>query len=202
MHKSWGNAIEFNEAAEKMGADVMRWLYAGQNVKENMRFGYGLGEEVTRRLLTLWNTYSFFVTYANLDGFDPTKTPPVPRAGARRTGPLDPGPAARAGAGERARDWTTSTWRRSTRQVEAFVEDLSNWYVRRSRRRFWKSGDDADKRAAYWTLYEVLTTVTKLIAPIMPFLAEELYQHLVAAVDPAQPGVGPPVPLSRRPTRR
>jgi isoleucyl-tRNA synthetase len=186
MHKSWGNAIEFNEAAEKMGADVMRWLYAGQNVKENMRFGYGLSEEVTRRLLTLWNTVSFFVTYANLDGFDPTRTPAVP---ALERGELDRWILARLHAlvqvSEREmNDFDVAT---VTRQVEAFVEDLSNWYVRRSRRRFWKSGDDTDKRAAYWTLYEVLTTVTKLIAPIMPFLAEELYQNLVTAVDPSQP---------------
>ena len=186
MHKSWGNAIEFNEAAERMGADVMRWLYAGQNVKENMRFGYGLSEEVTRRLLTLWNTVSFFVTYANLDGFDPTKTPPVP---ALERGELDRWILARLHAlvqvSEREMDdFDVAT---VTRQVEAFVEDLSNWYVRRSRRRFWKSGDDTDKRAAYWTLYEVLTTLTKLLAPIMPFLAEELYQNLVATVDPSQP---------------
>src|SRR5204863_2337234 len=73
MHKSWGNAIWFDDAAEKMGADVMRWMYAGANPTQNMNFGYGLGEDVKRNLLTLWNTYSFFCMYANLDGYDPSK---------------------------------------------------------------------------------------------------------------------------------
>ena len=186
MHKSHGNAIEFNTAAERMGADVMRWIYAGQNVKVNLRFGYGIAEEVVRRLLTLWNTYSFFVTYANLDGFNPAQGTPVPVA---ERSELDRWVLSRLH--ELVRDTRKNLdafdSASVTRDVEAFVGDLSNWYVRRSRRRFWKSEDDADKRGAYWTLYEVLTTLTRLIAPIVPFLAEELYQNLVARVDPAQP---------------
>lgn len=186
MHKSHGNSIEFNTAAERMGADVMRWIYAGQNIKVNLRFGFGIAEEVVRRLLTLWNTYSFFVTYANLDGFDPTKTPMVPPT---QRSELDRWVLSRLHALVREvnRDLGQFDSADVTRDVEAFVNDLSNWYVRRSRRRFWKSEDDGDKRAAYWTLYEVLTTLVRLIAPIMPFVAEEMYQNLVAGVDPAQP---------------
>ena len=186
MHKSHGNAIEFNAAAERMGADVMRWMYAGQNVKMNLRFGFGIADETVRRLLTLWNTYSFFVTYANLDGFDPTKTPPVPVA---ERSELDRWMLSRLNSliRETRKDLDVYDSASVTRDVEAFVGDLSNWYVRRSRRRFWKSEDDGDKRSAYWTLYEVLTTLTRLLAPFMPFLAEEMYGNLVAGVNPAAP---------------
>jgi isoleucyl-tRNA synthetase len=186
MHKSHGNSIEFNAAAEKRGADVMRWIYAGQNVKVNLRFGFGIADETVRRLLTLWNTYSFFVTYANLDGFDPSKVPAV--APAQRS-ELDRWVLSRLHELIRNTNRNLGQFDSAsvTRDVEAFVSDLSNWYVRRSRRRFWKATDDGDKRAAYWTLYEVLTTLTRLIAPIMPFLAEHLYQNLVAGVDKSQP---------------
>ncbi|MEA2574359.1 MAG: isoleucyl-tRNA synthetase, partial [Chloroflexia bacterium] len=177
MHKSWGNAIWFDEAAEKMGADVMRWLYAGANITQNMNFGYNLAEEVKRNLLTLWNTYSFFVMYANLDGFDPSAAA-VP---VRERAELDRWILARLHeliqfCRDELDGFDTAS---VTRQVDAFVDDLSNWYVRRSRRRFWKSESDSDKLSAYSTLYEVLVALSKLVAPVMPFLAEEMYQNLV-----------------------
>jgi isoleucyl-tRNA synthetase len=177
MHKSWGNAIWFDEAAEKMGADVMRWLYAGANITQNMNFGYNLAEEVKRNLLTLWNTYSFFVMYANLDGFDPSASA-VP---VRERAELDRWILARLHeliqlCRAELDSFDTAA---VTRNVDAFVDDLSNWYVRRSRRRFWKSESDSDKLSAYSTLYEVLVTLSKLLAPVMPFLAEEMYQNLV-----------------------
>ncbi|HET6312857.1 MAG TPA: isoleucine--tRNA ligase [Chloroflexia bacterium] len=177
MHKSWGNAIWFDEAAEKMGADVMRWLYAGANITQNMNFGYNLAEEVKRNLLTLWNTYSFFVMYANLDGFDPSASA-VP---VRERAELDRWILARLHeliqlCRTELDSFDTAS---VTRNVDAFVDDLSNWYVRRSRRRFWKSESDSDKLSAYSTLYEVLVTLSKLVAPVMPFLAEEMYQNLV-----------------------
>ncbi len=177
MHKSWGNAIWFDDAAEKMGADVMRWMYAGANPTQNMNFGYGLADEVKRNLLTLWNTYSFFVMYANLDGYVPgAETVPV----AERS-ELDRWILARLNelVGLVRSRLDTYDAGGVTRAVDAFVDDLSNWYVRLSRRRFWKSESDADKLAAYSTLYEVLVALTKLIAPVMPFLAEEMYQNLV-----------------------
>ena len=134
----------------------------------------------------LWNVYSFFVTYANIDGFNPT-TRRLPVSRAQRPGPL--GALRAAGDGparwtERLADFDASARGRPSR---AFIENLSNWYVRRSRRRFWKAEEDADKVAAYLTLYECLVTVTKLLAPFTPFLAESLYQNLVRSVDASAP---------------
>ncbi|MFL5732053.1 MAG: isoleucine--tRNA ligase [Chloroflexia bacterium] len=177
MHKSWGNAIWFDDAAEKMGADVMRWLYAGANTTQNMNFGYSLADEVKRKLLTLWNTYSFFVMYANLDGYSPDHGS-VPVA---ERSELDRWIVARLHelTGRARAELDAYDAAAVTREIDSFVDDLSNWYVRLSRRRFWKSESDADKLAAYTTLYEVLVTLSKLLAPIMPFLAEEMYQNLV-----------------------
>ena len=185
MHKSWGNAIEFGEAAERMGADVMRWLYAGQNPLYNINFGYGPAGEVKRRMLTLWNVYAFFVTYARLDEFDPSQ-PPVPLA---ERADLDRWVLSRL---QSLVDTMTETLdsfhvHRGVRAAQAFIEDVSNWYVRRGRRRYWKSEDDVDKRAAYQTLYEVLTTLVRVLAPVMPFWMEDIYQTLVRAVDPSAP---------------
>ena len=176
MHKSWGNSIEFNEAAERIGASVMRWLYAGANTEANLNFGYGIADQIKRRLLVLWNVYAFFCNYARLDGFDPhVHTVPV----ADRTD-LDRWILAELhvlvdDVTKRYEDFDsrTATWR-----IEAFVDDLSTWYLRRGRSRYWKNEADTDKRAAYATLWEVLTTLTRLMGPSMPFLAEEMYQNL------------------------
>jgi isoleucyl-tRNA synthetase len=187
MHKSKGNAIWFDDAAEEIGADVMRWLYASANPAVNVNFGYGTGAEVVRRfLLPLWNAYSFFVTYARLDGWVPAEEPD-PQAGnrslldrwilSRLDGLVDESRAALDGYDAA----------RATRAVEAFVDDLSNWYVRRSRRRFWKGELDADKRAAYATLHEVLATVARVLAPFVPHLADAMWHNLVVAVDPSAP---------------
>jgi isoleucyl-tRNA synthetase len=142
-----------------------------------MNFGWGIADGVKRNLLTLWNTYSFFVMYANLDGFVPEKAT-VPLA---QRAELDHWILARLNdlIGEARAELDEYDVASVCRRVEAFVDDLSNWYVRRSRRRFWKSESDSDKLAAYSTLYEVLLTLTTLIAPMMPFLAEEMYQNLV-----------------------
>ncbi|HYM70492.1 MAG TPA: class I tRNA ligase family protein, partial [bacterium] len=213
MHKSWGNMIEFNDAAEKMGADVVRWLYALQNPAQNVNFGYGPGDEVRRRfILPLWNVYAFFVTYATLDGWvpDPARAAsPAPRSGAReRGGRARRASAASAGASATGERSLLDRWILSrlgglvetvrgrlddydvpgaARPIERFVEDLSVWYVRRGRRRYWKSEADADKQAAYATLYEVLVTLTRVLAPFVPFLAEALHQNLVRSVDATAP---------------
>ena len=182
MHKSAGNSIPFDEAAEQIGADVMRWMYAAANPAVNLNFGYGPGHEVVRRFfLPLWNTYGFFVTYARLDGWTPGQTDGAD--GARTL--LDRWILSRLDGvvGEVGRALDGYDAMRATRAVEAFVEDLSNWYVRRNRRRFWKGELDADKRAAYATLHEVLTTVARLMAPIVPHLADALWENLVASVD-------------------
>ncbi|MBE0433745.1 isoleucine--tRNA ligase [candidate division WOR-3 bacterium] len=181
MHKSKGNAIWSDDAAAKVGADVMRWMFAKHNIVQNLNFGYAATTEVKRNLLTLWNVYSFFVTYANIDGFNPAgrvldrqRFTKLDRWILSRTNSL----IAQCDRWYEAYDVTVVA-----KAVEVFFDDLSNWYVRRNRRRFWKSESDEDKSTAYLVLYECLIALTKLIAPIMPFLAEEIYQNLVVRVD-------------------
>ena len=186
MHKSWGNAIEFNEAADRMGVDVMRWLYCAHKPETNLLFGYGRTDEVRRQfLIPLWNVYSFFVTYANLDRWEPKAQSPQPTAQTA----LDRWILARlnqvvAQATERLENYDAYG---ATLVVEPFLEDLTNWYVRRSRRRFWKSERDADKNAAYATLYHVLMVLCRLLAPFTPFVTEAMYQNLARSVDADAP---------------
>jgi isoleucyl-tRNA synthetase len=184
MHKSKGNSIPFDEAAERIGADVMRWMYASANPAVNLRFGYGPGHEVVRRFfLPLWNTYAFLATYARLDGWVPSQTDGVD--GARTL--LDRWILSRLDAlvAEVRAAFDGYDAMTATRSIEAFVDDLSNWYVRRNRRRFWKGELDADKRAAYATLHEVLVTLVRLMAPITPHVADAIWENLVVAVDAA-----------------
>lgn len=194
MHKSKGNAIWFEEAADRMGVDVMRWLFFRHSPAANLSFGWHSGDEVRREfVLTLWNTYSFFVTYALIDRFQPQ--PEADAASAQGQGePTEPSELDRWVLSELnqlvervTRDLEDFHPAEAARAVQAFVGDLSNWYVRRSRRRFWKSEDDADKRAAYETLYHCLVTLCHLLAPFTPFLAEEMYQNLVRPVDGGAP---------------
>jgi isoleucyl-tRNA synthetase len=181
MHKSAGNAIWFDDAADTMGVDVMRWLFMRQNPAHNINLGYGPADEVRRLFfLTLWNTYAFFVTYAALDGWTPERI-----AEATERSELDRWALSELhqlidGVTERLQDFDAQG---VTKLVEAFVDDLSNWYVRRSRRRFWKSESDSDKLAAYATLYECLVTLTRVMAPLTPFVAEEMHQNLVRSFD-------------------
>lgn len=185
MHKSWGNSIEFNEAADKIGASVMRWLYAGANTEANLNFGYGIAKQVKTRLLVLWNVYAFFCNYARLDGFVPGE----------RVVPVSERPELdrwviselHALIDEATRRYDDYDARAVTWRIDAFVDDLSTWYLRRGRSRYWKNEADADKLAAYSTLWEVLETLTRLLSPSMPFLAEAMYQNLVRSTDPAAP---------------
>jgi isoleucyl-tRNA synthetase len=187
MHKSWGNAIEFNEAADRMGVDVMRWLYCRQKPENNLLFGYGRADEVRRQfLIPLWNVYSFFVTYARIDEWRPrSKDSGSEQEPGNRT-MLDRWILERldeviARVSDRLENYDAYG---ATIALEPFLDDLTNWYVRRSRRRFWKSEQDADKGAAYSTLYQVLTTLCRLLAPFVPFVTEVMYQNLVRSVDP------------------
>src|SRR2546426_144801 len=152
MHRSWGNVIVFPEAAERVGADVARWLYSRQNVQENILFGWTPLEDVARRLLTVWNIYSFFVTYANYDGFDPSAKAP----GVAKRPALDRWILSRLHGLVRDATADLEKWdpQGGALAMERFWDDLSNWYVRRSRRRFWKSAKDEDKRSAEHTLHE------------------------------------------------
>ncbi|HWY85689.1 MAG TPA: DUF5915 domain-containing protein, partial [Gemmataceae bacterium] len=172
-----------------MSADLMRWMYCRQNPVANINFGPGPAEEIRSKfIMKLWHTYAFLCTYAPLDGFDPG-TPLVPVADRPD---ID--------------RWILSDLQLLIQQARAafesydvmsfclaaeeFVDDkLSNWYVRRNRRRFWKSEQGTDKLAAYQTLYAVLVTLTKLCAPIIPFITETIYQNLVVSAGPGPAGV-------------
>lgn len=186
MSKSRGNVVDLRETIRKHGADALRWyFYTAVSAGNSMRFEESAITDLTRRfLLTLWNVYSFFVTYANIDRFTPSSEAVSP----------EPSELDRWIISElnqlvmdvdTALDGYNPT--EAGRKIESFVDDLSNWYVRRSRRRFWKSENDADKLSAYTTLYECLVTLSKLLAPFTPFLAEELYQNLVVSVFPDAP---------------
>ncbi|HET7368483.1 MAG TPA: isoleucine--tRNA ligase [Gaiella sp.] len=177
MHGSWGNQIEAQDAFARMGADVMRWQYCAQPPDRNLLFGFGPAREIQRKLLTLWNCATFLVQYGNVEGF-------VPRDGDLEEGPdaelqpLDRWLVARTR--QLVRDATAGYERWLTvdviRAFEAYVDDLSNWYIRRSRRRFW-DGDDVALRV----LWHALAQTIRVIAPVMPFLAEHLWQVLVRA---------------------
>ncbi|MEA4906598.1 MAG: isoleucine--tRNA ligase [Anaerolineaceae bacterium] len=185
MSKSRGNVVNPWDVINQHGADAIRWyLYTASPPGQERRFSNDLVAEVVRNFtLTLWNTYSFFVTYANLDGWRPDPNAKVEYSALDRW--------QLSALHTLTRDVTTALENYdvlgATRPVEAFVDQLSNWYLRRSRRRFWKSGSDADKQAAYATLHQALVTLSKLLAPTMPFMAEELYQNLVCSVDPQAP---------------
>ena len=186
MSKSRGNIVDHWEVIEAYGADALRWyMYTAAPPGNSRRFSAELVGEAQRRVLsTLWNTYSFFVTYANIAGFDPTS---------------EPAPEARTELDRWVRSELHATVRRVTEALEAYepldaarpiaelIDQLSNWYVRRSRRRFWKSDDSADTQAALHTLYECLTTLARLMAPFTPFLAEALHRNLVAGQLPGAP---------------
>ena len=185
MHKSWGNSIEFNEAADKMGVDVMRWIYCLQNPEQNLLFGYGPAKEIRRRLITLWNVYSFFVTYASLDDFYPAKV----KVSDDDYTQLDKWITSRINQLMLVAEESYGSFRieRFMRKVDRFLDDLSNWYVRRNRRRFWKGEHDGDKNAAYLTLYNVLHDLIRLLAPIIPFVTERIYQNIVRNLHESAP---------------
>ncbi len=185
MSKSRGNIVDPWDVLNVHGADALRWyFYTAGPPGDSKRFSLNLvGGTVRRFSLTLWNVYAFFTTYASLDGWEPSAaTEPVYTE-------LDRWLRSELHALTKTVTEAYEAYDalNATRPVEAFVERLSNWYLRRSRRRFWKSASDADKHAAYSTLYEALVTVAKLIAPAMPFMAEELYQNLVRPVTPDAP---------------
>ncbi|MFQ5575402.1 MAG: isoleucine--tRNA ligase [Anaerolineae bacterium] len=188
MHKSWGNSIEFNEAADKMGVDVMRWMYCNHKPETNLLFGYNRADEVRRQfLLPLWNAYNFFVTYARLDGWEAGEQ--ASKEAGEQGNVLDVWVTARLNQVIGRVNHTLQAYdsMAATMTLETFLNDLTNWYIRRSRRRFWKSERDADKNNAYATLYHVLTTLAKLLAPITPFVSEVMHQNLVRSVNPAAP---------------
>ena len=187
MSKSRGNVVEPLDLLDETGADAVRWyIYVSAPVGASRRFSARLVNEGLRRFqLTLWNVYSFLVGYANVDGLDPRQRPdgPPPELDRWLLSELN-ALIARVTAALDGYDPTAAA-----RAIESFVDDLSNWYVRRSRRRFWRglSGDDADKRHAYFTLHTALVALARLLAPFTPFLAEELWRNLARALDGEAP---------------
>ena len=177
MHKSWGNAIWFDDAAEKMGVDVMRWMYASQNPEHNLLFGYAIADEVRKQLITLWNTYSFFVTYANLDGFNPSIE--IDKSTLTKS---DRWIISKTNKFIKTAEKIYSNYQVFHLMSEAtiFLDNLSNWYIRRNRRRFWKSENDSDKTAAYSTLYQILINFVKVMAPVVPFVSDKIYTNLIS----------------------
>ena len=171
MHGSWGNMIEAEDAFERMGADVMRWQFCAQPPDRNLLFGFGPAHEIKRKLLTLWNSARFLVDYATIEGFRPdyAAAPPAER-------PLDRWLAARTAqlVDDATAGYEAFMTVNVTRAFEEFVEDVSNWYIRRSRRRFWDG--EAEALQALW---HALVQGVRVIAPVMPFLAEHLWQSLV-----------------------
>ena len=185
MSKTRGNVVSPWDVINQHGADAVRWyLYTASPPGQERRFSADLVKDVVRGFtMTLWNTYSFFVTYANLDGWKPEPGAKVEYS------PLDQW--LRSALHMLVRDVTNAYENYdtlgATRPIDTFVDQLSNWFLRRSRRRFWKSESDGDKQAAYATLYEALVTVSKLLAPAMPFIADEIYQNLVRSFEPDAP---------------
>jgi isoleucyl-tRNA synthetase len=176
--KSRGNALDPNYLFDTFGADALRWFFFTAPVGENYRPGDAVLRQVVRQfLLTLWNVYSFFVMYANIDGFEPGREAPVPVA---ERSVLDRWLLSRLNHLVETVDGALERYdvNGASRPIQEFVEDLSNWYVRRSRRRFWKAESDADKLAAHQTLYETLVTLTRLMAPFTPFLSEAIHRNL------------------------
>jgi isoleucyl-tRNA synthetase len=185
MHKSKGNAIEFNQAAESEGADAMRWLYASHNPDHDLHFGPHRIHDARREFLVLWNVYQFFLTYSRIDGFEPGAAS-VPMA---ERSDLDRWLASHLGklVDSAHRNYSNYSVHLFMRDARRFIDALSRWYLRRSRRRFWKTEDDGDKAAAYQTLWECLETTVRLLAPVIPFVTEAMYQELVRHHDAEAP---------------
>jgi isoleucyl-tRNA synthetase len=172
MHGSWGNTITADDAFARMGADVMRWQFCAQPPDRNLLFGFGPAQEIKRKLLTLWNSVSFFVEYANIAGFTPSWSSLLPRGAA----PLDRWllERTRAFVADATEQYEGYRVDGVIALFETYVDDLSNWYIRRSRRRFWD-----DERAAFETLWYALVQTLRVLAPVMPFLTDHLWRNLV-----------------------
>jgi len=174
MHKSKGNAIWFDDAAEEIGVDVMRWMYCSQQPELNLRFGTKHADEVRKKILLLWNVYVFFVTYANIDNPKTEYLKELPKHKLDRW-IMSAVHALVQTANESMAEYDTYAVMKT---ADKFIDDLANWYVRRSRRRFWKSESDEDKAEAYNALYTVLVMLSRTLAPFVPFLAESIFQNL------------------------
>ncbi len=179
MHKSWGNAIEFNEGAEKIGADVMRWMYLRHNPADNLLFGYKRADEVKRLFyFKLWNIYVYFVTYVLLDKI---KEEDYKKLNWKELSPLDKWIVLRLKktaefVKERLEDYDPQ---KASLAIEELVEDVSNWFIRLSRERVWVNSENKkDKKSFYSAFYYVLKNLSVILSPFLPFITEEIYTNL------------------------
>ena len=179
MHKSWGNAIEFNEGAEKIGVDVMRWMYARQSPTDNLLFGYKRADEVRRQFyLMIWNVYKFFVDYATMEKVD---LKGKPNLSLTKSNVLDEWIMSKLSifVSESKKSYTEYNVQAVALAAEAFMNDTSTWFIRRSRDRIWVNSDNqTDKQAFYETLHAVLVVFSVTTSPIMPFITDEIYTNL------------------------
>ncbi len=182
MHKSRGNAIPFEDAVDKMGCDVMRWIFFRQDLNRHLNFGYSVAKEIRGKFFnTLWNTYGFFVNYARLAQWTPSniQTPMNERPDFDRW--ILSELQLIIDRGHRAYQKYDLKW--LTTAAEDFLEALSNGYIRHNRNRFWKVGNEKDSKMAFETLYDCLFAFIRVIAPMTPFVSEEIYQNLVRSHD-------------------
>ena len=185
FHKSGGNSLLADEVADKVGADTIRYLYCGANPAMDVRFGLGLAEEARRKLLSFWNSYTFFNTYACIDNpdlahFKPSKT-----------------------ALTKADQWLIESVNNFVKNAdknyaeyksylvvkdfEALADDISNFYIRGNRKRFWKSEDHQDQMTAYWCLYNAIKNMSIVMAPVIPFMTEHIWQNMVREIETDAP---------------
>ena len=187
MSKSKGNAVDPFDALEKYGADAIRWYFYVNSAPwlPNRFHGKAVVEGQRKFMGTLWNTYAFFVLYANIDQFDATKY----ELEYNKLSVMDKWLLSKMNTMVKTVDTNLGNYRipEAARALQEFVDDMSNWYVRRSRERFWAKGMEQDKINAYMTLYTALVTVSKAAAPMIPFMTEEIYQNLVRSVDQNAP---------------
>ena len=187
MSKSKGNAVDPFDALEKYGADAIRWYFYINSAPwlPNRFHGKAVQEGQRKFMGTLWNTYAFFVLYANIDEFDATKY----TLDYDKLSVMDKWLLSKLNSAVAAVDNNLGNYKipEAARALEEFVDDMSNWYVRRSRERFWAKGMEQDKINAYMTLYTALVTICKAAAPMIPFMTEDIYRNLVCSIDPSAP---------------
>ncbi|MDD4110810.1 MAG: class I tRNA ligase family protein, partial [Clostridia bacterium] len=180
--KSGPNNVSFDELVEKTGADVLRYLFAANNMMNDTRFGYGITDEIKRKLLGLWNAYVFFNTYAiidnpKLDGFEPNikDFDITDKWLLEETNKLI----------TLSKDcYDNHKYFMLIKAFEDYIDNLTNWYIRVNRRRFWKSEDEEDKLNAYWSLYNSIKNVCRVMSPILPFMSEHIWQNMVREIEP------------------
>lgn len=182
FHKSGGNSLECDVVANKVGADAIRYLYAGANPTNDMRFGYSLIDEARRKMLGLWNAYSFFNTYASIDNpkFDNFKLN-YSQLSSTDKWLIEATNSFVKKANECFKDYKPYNVISS---FEVLMDNLTNFYIRANRRRFWKSENDGDKLVAYYVLYTALKSITTVMAPIIPFMTEHIWQNMVREIEP------------------